>query len=125
MASRNNLLFELVDALFSRPETVQYPYSPVILPEGFRGLIEFDPESCIGCGLCVRDCPANALELIRESREVYRLRYFSTRCAYCGQCQSTCSRGAISHSNQIVPSTATPNEIGEVLKDTSNGRLDQ
>jgi formate hydrogenlyase subunit 6/NADH:ubiquinone oxidoreductase subunit I len=125
MAARNKLLFALVDALFSRPETVQYPYCPVSLPEGFRGVIEFDAECCIGCGLCVRDCPANALELTRESREVYQLRYFPTRCAFCGQCQSTCPRGAISHSNRIVPSTANPDAISEVLKDTSDGRLDQ
>ena len=125
MAKKNGLLFALVDALFSRPETVRYPFSPVSLPEGFRGAIEFDAECCIGCGLCVRDCPANALELIRESREVYQLRYFPTRCAFCGQCQATCPRGAISHSNRIVPSTANPDAISEVLKDTSGGRLDQ
>jgi formate hydrogenlyase subunit 6/NADH:ubiquinone oxidoreductase subunit I len=125
MTNKNKLLFALVDALFSRPETVQYPNSSISLPEGFRGVIEFDPERCIGCGLCVRDCPASALELIRESREVYQLRYFPTRCAFCGQCQSTCPHGAIFHSNRIVPSTANPDEINEVFKDTSDGRLDQ
>jgi hydrogenase-4 component H/formate hydrogenlyase subunit 6 len=125
MASRNKLLSALVDAFFSRPETVQYPYGAVSLPEGFRGAIEFGPECCTGCGLCVRDCPANALELVRESREVYQLRYFPTRCAFCGQCQSTCPRGAISHSNRIIPSTGNPDESVEVFKDTSGGRLDQ
>ncbi|MBG0785901.1 MAG: 4Fe-4S binding protein [Anaerolineaceae bacterium] len=125
MVNKNNLLFALVDALFSRPDTVQYPHSSLVLPEGFRGAIDFNPEYCIGCGLCVRDCPSNALELIRESREVYQLRYYPTRCAFCGQCQSTCSRGAIAHSNRIVPSTANADEIVEIFKDTSNGRLDQ
>lgn len=125
MAMKNGLLFTLVKALFSRPETIQYPFSPISLLEGFRGVIEFDPERCTGCGLCVRDCPANALELIRESREVYQLRYFPTRCAFCGQCQATCPREAISHSNRIVPSTANPDEIVEIFKDTSNERLDQ
>jgi formate hydrogenlyase subunit 6/NADH:ubiquinone oxidoreductase subunit I len=120
MARKNNLLFALVDALFSRAETVRYPFHPIALSEGFRGAIKFDPERCTGCGLCVRDCPANGLELIRESREVYQLRYHPARCAYCGQCQATCPRGAISHSNKMVSPTTDSTEMMMVLKDTGN-----
>ena len=29
-----------------------------------RALLQFNPEKCTGCGVCVKDCPAEALELI-------------------------------------------------------------
>lgn len=116
MAKRNRLLRALIDALFSKVDTVQYPYGPLSLPEGFRGAIEFIPERCTGCGLCVRDCPANGLELIRESREDFQLWYYPARCAYCGQCQLTCPREAISHSNHMVLPTTDPEALAVLLK---------
>lgn len=116
MAKSNRLLYAMFDALFSRAETVEYPFSPITLPDCFRGAIQFDPELCTGCGLCVRDCPAFALDLIKKSREAYELRYFPARCAYCGQCQATCQRGAISHSNELVPPRLDPAELMIVLK---------
>ena len=116
MARKNRLLRELIDALFSKADTIQYPYGSVSLPEGFRGAIEFKTERCTGCGLCVRDCPANGLELIRESREVFELWYYPARCAYCGQCQTTCPGGAISHSNEMVLPTTDPKKLKVLLK---------
>ena len=120
MAKAKGLIFEMFEALFSKPETVTYPYTPVELPEGFRGALVIDADACTGCGLCVRDCPANGLALIRESREVYQLRHYPARCAYCGQCQATCPRGAISHSNKMVESTIEPQAV-VVLKQVEAG----
>jgi formate hydrogenlyase subunit 6/NADH:ubiquinone oxidoreductase subunit I len=115
MAKPKGLIFEMFEALFSRPETVTYPHTPLELPQGFRGALVIDAEACTGCGLCVRDCPANGLELIRESREVYRLQHYPTRCAFCGQCQATCPRGAIAHRNVLVESTNEP-QVLVILK---------
>lgn len=33
------------------------------------GKIEFHSERCIGCGLCVTTCPAEALRLIKKPEE--------------------------------------------------------
>jgi NAD(P)H-quinone oxidoreductase subunit I len=101
---RFSLFSAILEALISPSETVTYPYGELHLPEGFRGAIVIDPEKCTGCGLCVRDCPAEGLELIKKSREDFRLIHFPARCAYCGQCEDSCRRGAISHSNRLVQS---------------------
>jgi formate hydrogenlyase subunit 6/NADH:ubiquinone oxidoreductase subunit I len=61
------LLPQLWRTLFTRPITVRYPFGPLELPSYFRGRVVIDIELCRGCGLCVRDCPAFALELERES----------------------------------------------------------
>lgn len=75
-----------------------------------------DPSLCSGCGLCVRDCPAQALELIKESRTKFQLVHYPARCAYCGQCEDNCRRGAISHTHALVESTSDPNQV-VVLKE--------
>ena len=61
------LLPQLWRTLFTRPITVRYPFGPLELPSYFRGRVVIDIDLCRGCGLCVRDCPAFALELERES----------------------------------------------------------
>lgn len=115
---RLTLLNSVIDAMINAPETVKYPFGDLELPEGYRGTIEFDPDKCIGCGLCIRDCPAEALELNKKSREEYTLLYYPARCAYCGQCEDSCRHGAISHSNKLVGSTTHKDDWVMVFKDS-------
>lgn len=103
----------IVDAFRGAPGTAQYPYAPLTLPDSFRGAIVSDPEKCSGCGLCVRDCPADALLLLKESRDEFKLIHYPSRCAYCGQCQESCHKGAIYHSAKLV----------EALQDLENSEV--
>lgn len=118
---RLTLLNAVIDAMIKPSETVEYPFAPLNLPEGYRGAIVFDPDKCIGCGLCVRDCPTEALELNKKSREDYTLLHFPARCAYCGQCEDSCRHGAISHSNKLVLSTTNKDDWVVVLKEEKPG----
>jgi formate hydrogenlyase subunit 6/NADH:ubiquinone oxidoreductase subunit I len=114
--NRLSMLTAIIDALRTPPETVDYPLGELDLPEGFRGAIIIDPDKCIGCGLCVRDCPAEALELNKKSRENFTLIHYPARCAYCGQCEISCRHGAISNSNKLVGSTNSQEGLIVVLK---------
>lgn len=114
---RFSLFTAIIDAVLESPETVAYPFGPLELPKGFRGAIVIDAEKCTGCGLCVRDCPAEGLILIKESRDEFKLIHYPARCAYCGQCEDSCLRGAISHSNKLVGSTISLEEWVVVLKE--------
>ncbi len=109
----------IIDALVSRPDTVGYPFVELELPETFRGAIEIDADNCTGCGLCVRDCPTGALVLEKTSRNEYKLIHYPARCAYCSQCQNSCVRDAIRHSNRLVDATDRPQELVVILKDKS------
>lgn len=117
LKKRFSILTAILEALIEGPETVGFPFETANLPDGYRGAIIFNPEQCTGCGLCVRDCPAEGLALVKKSRDEFRLIHYPARCAYCGQCEDTCRRGAISHSNQIVGSTADPHGWVVVLKE--------
>jgi len=114
---RLGLIRAVIDAIQTSSETVDYPFAPLELPHGFRGAIMIEPEKCMGCGLCVRDCPAEALVLLKKSRQEFTLLHYPARCAYCGQCEDSCHRGAISHSNSLVSPTTDKKAIAVVLKD--------
>ena len=43
---------------------------PVPVPERFRGRIAYDRKACIGCKLCMKVCPANAIEYLPEEKKV-------------------------------------------------------
>ena len=67
-----------------------------------RGRLHWDPEGCTGCALCVKDCPADAIELITLDRKAKRfvMRYSADRCTFCGQCVENCRFDCISMSSE-------------------------
>ena len=52
----------------------------------------WDGSKCTGCQLCVKDCPANAIELIVIDKVAKRfvMRYHMDRCTFCDQCVQSC-----------------------------------
>lgn len=91
------MVTDTVRSLFKRPATEVYPFEKREVPERTRGLLVWSPESCTGCGLCVKDCPCNALELIVVDKKAKRfvMRWREDACIYCGQCMQVCRFDAI------------------------------
>ena len=59
--------------------------------------IRVDPEACIDCKKCVRDCPTHAMRGIRENKRDI----FLPDCWSCAKCQDGCPTGAILYGSKI------------------------
>lgn len=76
---------------------------PVSTPENFRGKIQYDRESCIGCNLCVKVCPSNAIEPKPEEKKI---KIYVARCTFCSQCNDVCPKNCLTMSNEFLLSDA-------------------
>lgn len=76
--------------------TAAYPRQPPTLPDRFRGLPAINP-ACVdpSCGACVSVCPVGALAY-REGK----LTIDMGRCLFCGECEHTCPKKAITFSRE-------------------------
>ncbi len=92
-----SMLNDVARSLFKRPFTQPYPFKTYPVAERTRGQLEWDREKCNGCGLCARDCPAQAIEVKTIDRAAHRFiyNYRTDRCIYCGQCVESCKPQAL------------------------------
>ena len=56
------MLLDITKSLFRQPVTEKYPFERHPTPERLRGRLEWDATKCTGCGLCAKDCPADAIQ---------------------------------------------------------------
>ena len=86
------MVTDVTRSFFKKPVTRQYPFERREAPERFRGKLECDLSKCTGCQLCVKDCPANALELIvvDKAQKRFMMEFHADRCTYCAQCEVDC-----------------------------------
>ncbi|MDI9632635.1 MAG: 4Fe-4S dicluster domain-containing protein [Methanolinea sp.] len=115
------LVPELLRQLFRRPATNLFPakylprsvrrflrdagegrariHPPVPTPPQYRGKIAYDRESCIGCTLCVKVCPAHAIDFIPVTKKV---RIWVGQCIFCSQCTSICPKNCLSMTEEFL-----------------------
>jgi len=85
----------LLRSLFRHPATTHYPFVKWDMPEHFRGRPVVHTENCIGCKLCVRNCPSKAIQIEDMGQKTFRATIDLGRCLYCGQCAFICPKKTI------------------------------
>jgi formate hydrogenlyase subunit 6/NADH:ubiquinone oxidoreductase subunit I len=86
---------QLLQSLLKKPATIDYPSVKGPEVEGLRGKLNFIPEKCVGCRLCMRDCPSGAIEIRKVAEKVFEAEINLGSCIFCGQCVDSCARKAL------------------------------
>ena len=60
-------LWVTLKILFLPATTVQYPTEKLVPYPRFRGMLAYDAEVCIACGMCVRACPSKCIALAKAA----------------------------------------------------------
>jgi len=91
------MVSELFKHVMKAPATTEYPFKKIDVPKRFRGQIVFTSENCIGCNICVRDCPADAIVISKAAGEekIFGAAFELDKCIYCAQCVLSCPKKAL------------------------------
>ncbi len=95
MIKIGSMLQLVLSSLGRKPATGRYPYEKAVMPPNFRGKLVFYPEKCIGCKLCMKDCPSNAIQINKVGEKRFEAVIRLDKCVYCAQCVDTCPKKAL------------------------------
>jgi formate hydrogenlyase subunit 6/NADH:ubiquinone oxidoreductase subunit I len=96
---------EVLRSAVGPPATHDYPAVPVRLPASFRGKIRFIAARCVGCKLCQKDCPADALRIEKVGEKRFRAVFLLDHCIYCAQCVDSCNKDAMASTDEFELAT--------------------
>jgi len=125
MKRPGKMLKEVLEAIFKKPATTQYPFKKSAMPEKFRGAIKFYPEKCIGCKLCMKDCPSGAIEIVKVGEKQFECHIDLGKCIYCGQCVDSCMKKALESTKEFELAALDRKQLkvvfrGDPKKDAEN-----
>jgi formate hydrogenlyase subunit 6/NADH:ubiquinone oxidoreductase subunit I len=101
MSKPGKIAGQLLRSLFKKPATINYPAQPSGMPEGFRGKLKFNAKACIGCKLCMRDCPSDAIVIKKVGDKQFAAEIDIAKCIYCTQCADSCHKNALEATSEF------------------------
>ncbi len=91
----------LMKMLMKKSDTVLYPAVPAKVADNFRGALKFDSEKCVGCKLCMRVCPSDAITIEKVADKQFKATVRLDKCIYCGQCVDSCNKDALHNTDRF------------------------
>ncbi len=114
-------------AIFRKNITEEYPLVRPDIPSQWRGDFAYEREKCIACGICVMECPNEAIYLAKTKDEnnkniptAYKINL--AHCLSCGFCVESCPTKCIHFTTEFESATYLKRET--VLDLFNNQNLD-
>ncbi|MCB4792246.1 MAG: 4Fe-4S binding protein [Elusimicrobia bacterium] len=111
MIRPGRMFLKVICSFFKKPATSMYPFIKIEKPAKFRGKLKFYQERCIGCKLCMKDCPSNAITIVnvgqpaaqnaagaepqKPAEKKFEAIVDLDKCLYCAQCVDSCMKKAL------------------------------
>ena len=83
---------------------------PIPVAEDHKGKISYDATNCIGCSLCAKVCPAQAIDVHKKKKTIT---IYVAQCISCGQCIDICPKDCIALTKDFL--TANGDRYDESL----------
>jgi formate hydrogenlyase subunit 6/NADH:ubiquinone oxidoreductase subunit I len=115
-ANIGKMISEVLMTFFKKPATILYPAEKIDMPEKFRGKLKFYPEKCIGCMLCMKDCPSNAIKINKLPDGKFEAEIDLDKCIYCAQCVDSCPRKALEATKDVELAQLDSKKLKVVLR---------
>ena len=96
---------QAVKNLFEQPATQSLPFGREGIQKGYRGKLLYDPQNCINCVMCMRDCPTGAITIVNDgTKDERNMRAVLDlgKCVFCCQCVDTCPKKCLSFSSDVM-----------------------
>lgn len=116
------MILEVLASIFKKTATIKYPAKKFDMPDKFRGKLKFYPELCIGCKLCMRDCPTNAITIVKTGEKQFEAHIDLGKCIYCAQCVDTCPKKALESTKDVELGSLDPRKLKVVFNATTQNQ---
>ena len=119
------MIRQVLASIFKKPATTRYPFVKFGMPEHFRGKITFTPELCIGCKMCVKDCPSNAITITKIGDKQFECVINLAKCVYCAQCVDSCPKKALHASREFELASLDKSKLKAIYGDKLEKKPDE
>ncbi len=92
--------FKLLRNLGRKPMTLVFPIESLPPVENYRGRQLLDIDKCIGCGLCSRVCPNDAIKMVEYGDKKCPQIHLG-KCCFCALCAENCPTKALQMTGEI------------------------
>ncbi|MEA5001026.1 MAG: 4Fe-4S binding protein [Endomicrobiaceae bacterium] len=105
------MLAETISSLFKKPATSSYPFKKREIHKHYNGKVAYIKEKCVGCNMCVRNCPAKAIFITKIADKQFEATLHLDRCIFCSQCVISCKFGALKNTNEFELATGDKSKL--------------